>query len=291
MKTTKKPINCESAKEIMFDYLDGVASKTEASSLEYHISSCEDCKKELDERKNILDTVKLTAVDPPKGLKNSVMAKIGNIPQEKAGWRFIPSSRTVSALAIAACAVIMLAVGFRSMLFSDIAVDGEPKTNEGNTVYTSSIPALSTAAVRLTDAYAHSVKEADASGLPSKILEITTYGSATIDGDADNNSIKISMGESGSQIEKVYDDAVSSVDDNVGIVVGYADSFAGIISENEESEVEFAGLKCESYTVTENCVALAAQLLKGEIVGNAPWRVYLPSGVEISELQLIILEK
>ncbi len=278
-------IDCKSAGELMFDYLDGELSKTEEWSLEAHISGCEDCKKKLEERKNILDTVKLSAENPPNELKIGVMKKIENVPQEKAGWSIRPSAKLTSALAVAACAVIMIAVGFRGFLFPDIAMGDAPAGNGDVFVQAEVASGVKAVAVRSFDTYAQIPNTQVYSDTPANVVEIKTQGSVIADGD------KPASADDSTAVDKVFDYAVDAVGENMGVVVGYAEPFEEIIADAAREETEFGGVMYTCYTVTENCYDLVRQLQSGELASEKPWRAHLPSDTEITAVRVIILDK
>lgn len=285
MKTAKKPISCRSAKEIMFDYLDGAASKLESSLLEDHVSECGDCKKELEERKKLIDTVKLTRVDPPAALKESVMTKIENIPQKKEAWHFKPSARITSILAVAACAVIMAAIGFRGFLFPGVTVGDTPANSGDSGVYAGDIPAVTAASARIFDTYADAEKVQSYSDTPVNTIDVKAYGASL------ENTQNPASEDELMLLDTIYDLAAEAVGENAGLVVGSAEPFEEIIADAEKSEIMLDGIKYDCYSVTENCPELVGRFMRGEFSTGEMWRANLPSGIEISEIRFIILDK
>lgn len=279
MKIMKKPMDCSSAEEIMFEYLDGALTRTEASRLEDHISVCGNCKAELEERKIMLDTVKLTRVDPPAELKESVMLKIENIPQEKAVPRFIPSVRTVSALAVAACAVFAVAVGFRAFLSPGVTTGSAGKSANGE-LYSGDIYAVTTASARILDAHGDiSVQNYSDTSVKTADIKVSVEVTEDVQGSAAED-----------ELDKLCDLAAEAAEGNTGVVVGSAVPFLKIISDAEKSEIVLGGGTYDCYIVTENCSELVGRFMRGEFSTGEMWRANLPSDGEISEIRFIIVD-
>ncbi len=104
MKTSIKPLACEAAREMMFDYIDGELRESDSKRLLSHISECEECKRELSTRREILALIGSSEKSAPDALYNGVMEKIADIPQEKPNilkrFRFIPAAALVAACAM-----------------------------------------------------------------------------------------------------------------------------------------------------------------------------------------------
>lgn len=114
MVLTPKTIDCDSARALMFDYIDGVLGEREAVQLQFHIKSCEACRAELEERRAMLESVGKTAYSVPPTLHQSIMDKISDMPQEKDTkpiFRFKTWMGTITA-ACAAIMILVVAVGY-----------------------------------------------------------------------------------------------------------------------------------------------------------------------------------
>ncbi len=118
-----KKISCEAAFDMMFDYIDGTLEKSDALALEYHIESCENCRHELAERKEMLALVKSAAYEAPGELRQSVMDKIENIPQETNGGIIRRRVMKWAGTAVAACIALTVLIAYRGILFDGVKFD------------------------------------------------------------------------------------------------------------------------------------------------------------------------
>ena len=107
-----KRLTCEKARDLMFDYIDGETSETDTRRLDEHLAECPDCRAELEERRQMLEQIKLIGQKAPPRLYDNVMSLVECTPQELPkrskklfGERFIPIG-TLSA----ACVVAVLAL-------------------------------------------------------------------------------------------------------------------------------------------------------------------------------------
>ena len=115
MILTPKALNCEGAQALMFDYIDGVLKSSDVMRLEAHLAVCEECRRELDARREMLAHIGSADQTPPATLKNSVMNKIAEVEQEKKPvFTFKPWMGGVCA----ACAAIMILVVGRGYIDS-----------------------------------------------------------------------------------------------------------------------------------------------------------------------------
>ena len=125
-----KNINCDTACDMMFDYIDGTLSEEDVSLLERHIGECEACKKELDERREMLALVKLSRYNPPSQLKSVVMEKVEKAPNKAtilgAHRRFLPWAGTVAA----ACAAVVILIAGRNQPSNNLMYDAEKDNAE-----------------------------------------------------------------------------------------------------------------------------------------------------------------
>lgn len=134
MKNDLNRISCETACGMMFDYIDGELNAVDLRLLEAHFDACEECRRELDERREMLSLVKEARFAVPSSLRGGVMEKIKNIPQEAKilapKRRVFPWSGTVAA----ACAVIMVLVAGRAYIFGGMDLGGAKE--DGKAIYT-----------------------------------------------------------------------------------------------------------------------------------------------------------
>ncbi len=135
MKNDLNRISCETACGMMFDYIDGELNAVDTHLLEAHLDACEACRHELAERREMLSLVKEARLAVPSSLRDGVMEKIKNIPQDAKiitpKRRFMPWSGTVAA----ACAVIMVLVAGRAYIFGGMELGSVKK--DGEAIYTS----------------------------------------------------------------------------------------------------------------------------------------------------------
>ena len=116
MIINNKPLTCEMACELMFDYIDGTLNEPQSLQLEEHIECCEACRKELAQRREMLELIKLSADPVPDALFTGVMDKIADVPREKKNpiprFRFLWGAATV-----AACVVLTVLVVGKGNIF------------------------------------------------------------------------------------------------------------------------------------------------------------------------------
>lgn len=124
MKTNLKPLTCEKARELMFDYIDGELRAGDRLRLETHIAECEVCKSELAERSEMLNLIASCGETPPSELKSCVMDKIENVPRESPAGRLRARLVPAGALTAAAAAVMILVIG-RGFIFGGAMNDAK----------------------------------------------------------------------------------------------------------------------------------------------------------------------
>ncbi len=111
MKINLKPLTCETARDMMFDYIEGELKAADALRLEAHLRDCDACRKELSERQDILKLINTCGETPPVSLKLGVMDKINAVPQETKKQRMIKRLLPTGVLSAAAAAVMLFVVG------------------------------------------------------------------------------------------------------------------------------------------------------------------------------------
>lgn len=112
----------------MDEYLDGEADADTPAEIEEHISSCDRCRRELEELKDIRYVIKETGVIPPPGLHNRIMMSVRAEAEASRRRRFV---RTFSAVAAAVVLVAGIAWGslMLGMSFSFRAESACPGVN------------------------------------------------------------------------------------------------------------------------------------------------------------------
>lgn len=102
---------CSELADLLAEVATGAASGPDRARVLRHLSSCQDCRRELDELTRVADEVLLTAPehDPPTGFESDVLDRIfaATRPPEPAHRRL----RSLRPVAYAAAAVILVIIG------------------------------------------------------------------------------------------------------------------------------------------------------------------------------------
>lgn len=117
MLLNKKELNCESVRELMFDYIDGTLDFSQTALVKEHIAKCEACASELKERRELLSLVKDASADVPSELYGRVMAEVEKTPQNAKILTPKMRIKPWMSTAIAACAAIVILVAGRGYFF------------------------------------------------------------------------------------------------------------------------------------------------------------------------------
>ena len=75
-------LDCAGARDLMFSELDHENSAAESQALHRHLDGCEACRKEFDERREMIDMINNSAWDVPVKLVPNVMSLIDLVPQD-----------------------------------------------------------------------------------------------------------------------------------------------------------------------------------------------------------------
>lgn len=104
-RLVKKEYSCENAKNLFDCLLDGELTKKQACDLSAHLTSCEACRKALEERKKLKTVLKMGEQTVPPALHDAVMRRIH---EEKRPFALPRLSRPVTALVGSLCAVALV---------------------------------------------------------------------------------------------------------------------------------------------------------------------------------------
>lgn len=310
MKTNKRQIDCQEATSLMFDYIDGVAPTSDTEALKAHVSECDACQKELEERKAMLSTLKLAGDNPPPTLACEVMKKIENIPQEKKNRRFLPSARILSLASVAACVVIMLAVGFRSGLFrnvlvSDFKADSPQSARSGSESFS-----LADASDAVAECVGEKSENVGANGAMPTVqpqsgylqddadcLQETESGaplySATapewwlVEDEYAGKAIHLGGGKDDDRIDKVYSYLTDSLEDRA-VIVGYYSRFEDLVKGQMSVKTVYGEITCYQYTINEKWLSLV-EGIAGDETDNSSWKAYIPAEQIESDTLIILL--
>lgn len=101
-----KQLNCEQAKELLQQDIDGEISTEDKALLAEHLNSCENCQNEYEQLKAVSSYLSELAIEVPTELHESVMAEIGK--EKKTRARFMRRIRVLTGAA--AAAVVCVAI-------------------------------------------------------------------------------------------------------------------------------------------------------------------------------------
>lgn len=104
----------EDIRELLLKYIDGEATIEESEKVEEHLVDCKECQEEYEELKTVLSLFNtLEPMEPPEGLKRSIMAKIKSESLPPKPWFSSIKNGWVSWGA--AAAIVIIVVGTMSM--------------------------------------------------------------------------------------------------------------------------------------------------------------------------------
>ena len=290
MRTDKKPLSCEEARDLMFDYLDNNLTPSRTERLLAHLSSCADCRAELDERREMLALIADVAEEPPAALHDNIMRAIADIPQDAPGSgakiltdkkrRFIPWG-TVAA----ACAAVMILVAGRGML---------PGTGAGDIVSPAAdrLALAEAADATDTDAALYQAKLGDLSGEEDVVIVETTAGVSVLSpgpAPSDTKNTPVTKQKADAAALDALIDA--NPDTDAAVLALYASAFDGLAPVTEAEQLTVGGFDVTCYRVTEN----AAETFGGYVnlfeKEKIDYRVNIPEGSEFDEFQIWLLDE
>lgn len=300
MRLDLRSLDCDRTRDMMFDYIDGELRDNEAELFEAHIKECDACRRELAERREMLELIKLAGSEPVPSLHNRVAEAIADVPQYKRNvftrLRYLPAGTLV-----AACAVVMVLVVARGYIFGGGSMDAVMDVEDKGILVTG---------VRPTEAFDYSADEeadgahgagddAEADGYLDGVAEeeaepeyysITTASitadSPKILADIENTAAAPSetqavlMTKSASAPLSELDRFFESVKgDDSAVIVCYdvlPELYEGLSHETFASE---KGTEYALYTVTEDAQSLYSDHLAALSAEGASFRAYAPEGV------------
>ncbi|MBQ2707368.1 MAG: zf-HC2 domain-containing protein [Clostridia bacterium] len=290
MRTDKKPLSCEEARDLMFDYLDNNLTPSRTERLLAHLAACADCRAELDERREMLALIADVAEDPPAALHDSIMRAIADIPQDAPGFgakiltdkkrRFIPWG-TIAA----ACAAVMILVAGRGML---------PGTGAGDIVSPAAdrLALAEAADATDTDAALYQAKLGDLSGEEDVVIVETTAGVSVLSpgpAPSDTKNTPVTKQKADAAALDALIDA--NPDTDAAVLALYASAFDGLAPVTEAEQLTVGGFDVTCYRVTEN----AAETFGGYVnlfeKEKIDYRVNIPEGSEFDEFQIWLLDE
>lgn len=305
MKLDQRSLDCDRARDMMFDYIDGELNNTETELLEAHIKGCEACRREHAERREMLELIKLAGSEPVPALHDRVAEAIAEVPQYRRSLftrlRYLPAGTLV-----AACAVVMVLLVGRGYIFggaADAVMDVEDK-------------GILLAGVRPTEAFedyadedadgAYAAGVADCAEVPEAAdMEIAvdaeldaepeyysittasiTAGSPKILADMDNAAVtyvetesviitKSAKAPTASELDLFYE---SVRNDGAAVIVCYnvlPELYEGLSGESFTSP---NGTEYVLYTVTDGAKSLYSDHCAALSTEGASFRAYAPDG-------------
>lgn len=258
MVLTPKSIDCAKARDLMFDYIDGALGERESVQLEFHISSCENCRAELEERRKLLNSIGNAEYSVPPTLHQSVMDKIADIPQENPGkpmLRFKPWMSTLTA-ACAAVMILIVAVGYLSL-------GSNRKADEAKD-----------AAENMAEQMSPSIIAADEA--PAKIA------------DADNSlsPLEDAVVSETSPLDVILSDVSR---ENNAVIVCRKGDFGDDIPGERAGEILVNGVCYERYVVSEGAMAAFTSCAERLAAQSVDYRAVLLSGDQVDMFELYLL--
>lgn len=290
MRTDKKPLSCEEARDLMFDYLDNNLTPSRTERLLAHLAACADCRAELDERREMLALIADVAEEPPAALHDSIMRAIADIPQDAPGSgakiltdkkrRFIPWG-TIAA----ACAAVMILVAGRGML---------PGTGAGDIVSPAAdrLALAEAADATDTDAALYQAKLGDMSGEEDVVIVETTAGVSVLSpGPAPSDTKNTPATKQKADVAALDALIAANPDTDAAVLALYASAFDGLAPVTEAEQLTVGGFDVTCYRVTEN----AAETFGGYVnlfeKEKIDYRVNIPEGSEFDAFQIWLLDE
>ena len=292
MRTDKKPLTCEEARDLMFDYLDKALAPSQTERLLAHLTACAECRAELDERRAMLDLIGSIGEEPPVCLRENVMRAIADMPQDAAEpapaakiltskkHRFIPWG-TIAA----ACAVVMIFVAGRG---------GLPAASGAGDLVAPAADRLALEAAAETaddDAIAatYSAKYVYSDDDEVVIYE-TTAGVAMFSPGPSDGGSKNAAAEKKQAATALDRLMAANPDADAAVLALFASGFEGLAPVTEAETVSIGGFEVTRYLVTEN----AAETFGGYVnlfeKEKIDYRVNIPEGSEFDAFQFWLLD-
>ncbi len=124
---------CDRYEEMMFDFLDGELTKSQAEEFKYHLNGCVSCSKELMKRRKTIHLIADSAYVPEKNLNHYV---ISGIRQHKKNRLILRYGSTIAACVVAAVILTNFAYLYIFQNKSAVSDALEQTAEDSYTVYT-----------------------------------------------------------------------------------------------------------------------------------------------------------
>jgi len=292
MRTDKKPLSCEEARDLMFDYLDNHLSPSQTERLLAHLSACADCRAELDERKSMLALIADVAVEPPAALHYNIMRAIADIPQDapESGAkiltdkkrRFIPWG-TVAA----ACAAVMILIAGRGTLPGAGAGDlVAPAADRLALEEAAEVGGADDADAYRTKAYTYS----DNSANGEVVIVETTAGVAMFSPGPKTPDEKSAPVEKKSAQSAALDALIAEASAEDAVLALCESGFEGLTPVSDADSISVGGFDVTRYLVTENAVETFGGYVNLFEKEKIDYRANIPEGSDFDAFQIWILD-
>ncbi len=283
-----KAIDCDAARSMMFDYVDGALCEADVLRLEAHISDCDACKRELADCRQMLGTVKNSAYSVPSGLCDSVMNKIADMPQENGGLtkslRFKPWMGALTAV----CAALMILVVGRGYIDAginkaDMAEDqaGEYARIDANLFDSPNVP---------SEAEPSGGTHSDEQHGGETTVTVTTGSFA---GFAPN--IKKENAENDRYIAEACDSSLLDsilgeiTDSEIAVLVCRKSDFEGIIPDAKAITVTLEEMEYERYVIDSNAMVTFTGYLELLEKLSKDYRAAVPADAQFDVCEIYLL--
>ncbi|MBE6611170.1 MAG: hypothetical protein E7632_01650 [Ruminococcaceae bacterium] len=294
MNSDKKPLSCDAARELMFDYIDGQLSESEKSRLEAHLSDCDGCRNELEKCRRMLALLHETELDAPIGLGERVMAAIENIPQDESEStakiltpkkKFFVPWGTVAA----ACAVVMILIAGRGTIGvgrsdSGMVAEAEVERLELNApadvpAYDGDASVMYTLQDAVTDAYDDSVVIETTAGVSMLSPSVTTSAPAN----EPKNELTISP------LDNLIPEASADAGDSAVLILFESD-FAGLWPDSYLDSFTLNNYEIIRYFIRENAEDTFGTYVNLFEENSIDYRAIIPAGAEFDECEIWLVD-
>lgn len=288
MLLNRKAAGCEDVRTRMFDYIDGALSDVDAAALEAHLAECEPCRRELDERREMLALVKSSSAAVPSSLYGRVMAEVEKTPQDKKV--LLPRMRMkpwMGSLAAVAAAVMILVVGrgFLSQGARDEMLGSDPS---GARIFDAAgAPADADDRIDIegenSDKVQYSVADEDIS-YGSKPPVATMAPEAASPEAPDEYATEDVPGVS--VLDVIF---VANKADGVALLVCNKSDLDGVIPDVDRETSVVDAITCEHYILEAGVVAKLTGYIELLEHRGADYRAYVPTDEQFERCEIILL--
>ncbi len=300
MLLNRKTAGCEDVRALMFDYIDGTLSDSDAAVLKAHIAECEACRRELGERREMLSLVKSSADSAPSALYGAVMAEVEKTPQD--AKVLVPRMRMkpwMGSLAAIAAAVMILVVG-RGFIESGASAEmldqapGDARVFDDG-IFDASAEDADNADAILPDKVQYNYADADIYGSASedKIVETTSSFSGYAPMPADTAAADVqngdAVGASSVSVDVLDDVFAACVSEESALLVCAKEELEGIVPMSEAQPLSVEGVSCIYYAVDTDAIVMFTGYLEVLEHRGSAYRAYVPTDAEFDKCELILV--